>query len=47
MFTIETQYIISLMSQFLGLDTDIYVIDSLMSVLFKVSTGQIEYVESI
>ena len=46
MFTDETQSIISLISQFLGLDTNSYVIDSLMSLLFKVSTGQIECVES-
>ena len=46
MFTDETQSIISLISQFLGLDTNSYVIDSLMSLLFKVSTGQNECVES-
>ena len=45
MFTDETQSIISLISQFLGLDTNSYVTASLMSLLFKVSTGQIECVD--
>ena len=30
------------MSQFLGLDTDKYVTESLMSLLFTISTGQVE-----
>ena len=34
------------MSQFLGLDTDRYVTESLMSLLFRVSTGQFDFVES-
>ena len=46
MFTDETQSIISMMSQFLGLDIDRYVTKSLMSLLFIISTDQVKSVES-
>ena len=38
----ETKLVISLMSQFLGLDTDRYVTELLMSLLYRVSTSQFE-----
>ena len=42
LFNEETKLVISLMSQFLGLDTDKYVIELLMSLIFRVSTNQAE-----
>ena len=42
MFTYETHNVIYLMSQFLGLDANKYVTESLMSLLFTISTGQVE-----
>ena len=42
LFNEETKLVISLMIQFLGLDTDKYVTELLMSLLFKVSTSQSE-----
>ena len=41
-FNDETQSVISLMNQFLGLDTDKNVIESLMSLLFKITTSQVD-----
>ena len=42
----ETQYVITLISQFLGLDTDKYVTEPLMSLLFTLNTGHIESEQS-
>ena len=42
LFNYETQPVISLMSQFLGLDSDRYVTKSLMSLLFIFSTIQVD-----
>ena len=42
LFTDETQSIISMMSRFLGLDIHRYVTESLMSLLIRVTTGQVE-----
>ena len=42
LFNDETQLVISLMNQFLGLDTDIYVTQLLISVLFKIITSPVE-----
>ena len=42
LFNKESKLVISLMSQFLGLDTDRYVTELLMILLFKVSTSQSE-----
>ena len=46
-FNKETQCVTTLMSQFLGLDTYKYVTEPLMSLVFFLSTGQIELEESI
>ena len=45
-FNEETQCIVTLMSQFLGLDTDKYINEPLMSLLFSLSTFQVDFVES-
>ena len=42
LFNKETQRIITLISQFLGLDTYKYVTETLMSMLFTFNTSQIE-----
>ena len=46
LFNEETQCVITLMSQFIGLDIDKYVTEPLMSLLFSFSTGKIESEQS-
>ena len=41
LFNEENQHVITIMSQFLGLDTDKYIIEPLMSLLFTLSTCQV------
>ena len=47
LFNEETQCIVTLLSQFLGLDTDKYITEPLMSLLFVLSTCSIESNEQI
>ena len=47
LFNEETQFVISLISQFLGLDTDRYVTELLKSFFFKVNTSSLELSQSV
>ena len=42
MFNEVTKLIVSMLSQFLGLDIDIYVLESVMSLLFRFSMSESE-----
>ena len=45
LFNEETRCVISLIAKFLGLDSNRHVTQSLMSVLFKISTSQVDSIE--